>query len=263
MSEFCDANNKIVSIPPPEISSSTSDAEERTAHSNSNSSNSKPKKEEMTDCNDLSMLENCEFRPSLYYEKVSNWHIANSCLDYKMDLSTGINKAKFPSDIDLDNGPPERLREAIKNNTKLVSVGRGISDSKNVAKRLKTAACWGQASMIEYIIRTCYVTENEALPALAYASILGSEECVSVLLKSGLSPSSLISDTNLGKNSFMLACEHGQEACASLLLAAMKDINQVFMKTAFGLTAFDILRNNDMNGIARRLDDQAKLQFPK
>ena len=193
---------------------------------------------------------------------MSKWHIATRDLEIKMNLSTGVHVAKFiAKGINLEAGPKERLLEAIDSQTKLVPAGKGVEDTNNVEALLKNASTWNNKSMVEYIIRTCYVTEGAALPALEEASSMGFDAVVSVLLKAGVCPTNCSQGHDTLKNSFMQACENGQEACASLLLAAMKNATQPYLRSAHGHTAFDILRNNDMNGIARRLEAQAKSQF--
>ncbi len=116
--------------------------------------------------------------------------------------------------------------------------------------------------MLEYIIQSCYVTEPAAIPALEEASSLGLEGIVSVLLKAGVSPTNVLPSNATRKNSFMLACENGQEACATMLLKAMKGSGEAYLRNLNGLTAFDILKSNDMNGMARRLEALHKAQFP-
>jgi hypothetical protein len=119
---------------------------------------------------------NCEFRPALFYQVVAKWHVATRDLSFKVNLTTGINQARYVmKGVDLEAGPKERLQSAIESQTKIVSSDKGEEDSANVTKLLKNAATWNNGAMVEYVIRTCYVTEKAALPALEEASSLGLE----------------------------------------------------------------------------------------
>ena len=126
---------------------------------------------------------NCEFRPALFYQVVAKWHVATRDLAFQVNLTSGINQARYlMKGIDLESGPKERLQSAIESQTKIVSSDKGEEDSANVTKLLKNAATWNNSAMVEYVIRTCYVTEKAALPALEEASSLGLEVCIIILL---------------------------------------------------------------------------------
>lgn len=201
----------------------------------------------------------CQFRPQIYYQKIEPWHIVGSSLDFKMDFTTGENYAKFISDVNTEDVDSERMDQHLASTTKLVPLSMAQNDEAAIVGRLTAAASWGDHHMIGHIIRSCYVTENCALPALAASCAGGFDGCVGILLAAGLSPTSRIAPT--GKNSFHIACENGQEKCAELLIEAMTNGDDAYVslpaadgKDSDNVSAFDLMRRNDMHGMARRLE---------
>jgi hypothetical protein len=204
----------------------------------------------------------CFFKPALFYQQMQSWHIADAALEFKMDMATGINQARFPSaGIDLESGPEDRLQQAINEATKVVEVGRGYHDALIVAEKLRDTCTWGDDDFLRYLIRSCYVTEDVALPALGEACGRGFRNCVVVLLEAGVSGTKAIPNTSLCKNALHIACENGQEACAMEIVDAMISSTQMDERTSNGLTALEILKNSDLNGMARRLEKHAQLKF--
>jgi hypothetical protein len=182
-----------------------------------------------------------------------------------MNITSGINQARFMTSVSIDDGPEERLRDAIKNATKCVSAAETKEDISLVSTKLAAAATWGDKDQIGYILRSCYCSAEAALPALAEASSRGFEECVHILLAAGVSASSVESTSN--KNALHVACEAGQESVASILISSMKSLDEVYAPLEVGpdkrLTAFDLLRQNDLNSMAKRLEAQASSLFPR
>jgi hypothetical protein len=203
--------------------------------------------------------ERCVFRPQIFYQEVSSWHICEASLDFKMNITTGINRAKFITDIELEEGPDERYNEAILNATKCVSSDLAKSDASLVTKKLVAATTWGDNENLGYILRSCYCSIESCIPSLLEASKRGFALCVRTLLDAGVPAAS--SDSQWNKTALHAACEAGQEEIASLLISRMTSISEVYIKCGFGETdrfsAFDILRGNDMSGIAKRLEAKA------
>mmetsp|Transcript_11474 Transcript_11474/g.18718 ORF Transcript_11474/g.18718 Transcript_11474/m.18718 type:complete len:254 (+) Transcript_11474:18-779(+) len=210
----------------------------------------------------------CDFRPQLFYQEVQTWHLAGSALEFKINMTSGINQARFANDLDLeDPGSEDALASAIRNATVLVKDTES-HDEGEVSKRLMNAVTWQDSAQVEYILRSCYVTLEAASPALAEASSRGFSECVSVLLNAGASPSDYLlplsyspqqCNTSMQKNALHFACEGGHEDCAMLLISSMHSEEEVYKKSnPSALTAFDMLRKQDLNAIARRLELHAK-----
>lgn len=203
----------------------------------------------------------CYFKPALFFQQVQNWHIADSGLEFKMDISTGINQARFMTDgIDLELWPADRKNQAIETAEKIVSDAQGRGDSAALSRRLFESSTWGDHESLQYLLRSCYVTEETAVPAFTEACHKGFCTCVAVFLKAGMSPTKRIQEST-GKNAFHIACQNGHEECAMLLLEAMESREDALLLTDSGETGFQLLRNNDMCGIARRLDNILVTKF--
>lgn len=213
----------------------------------------------------------CDFRPQLFYQPVQVWHLAGSSLEFKINLTTGINQARFANDADLEApGSEEALESAMRNAVTLVKTSEsdGEEGEGEVKVRLVNAVTWQDPMQVKYILQSCYVTHHIALPALAEACSRGLEECVQILLQAGTSASCYYSlqqqqqgggDSGLQKNALHVACENGHESCARMLINSMQSREEVYLKTKpAGLTAFDILRQQDLSGMARRLELHAE-----
>jgi hypothetical protein len=210
----------------------------------------------------------CDFRPQLFFQEIQTWHLAGSALEFKMNISTGVNQGRFANDANLEApGSEEALASAVKNATTIVTSSVSCDNEGEVSKRLINAVTWQDFNQVGYILRSCYVTANAASPALAEACARGYTDCVRILLEAGLSPTDYISpqpcdgqqqqnNSIFQKNALHIACENGHEECAVLLILAMNDVADILIKTVpSGLTAFDILRQQDMVGIAKRLEN--------
>jgi hypothetical protein len=207
--------------------------------------------------------DHCIFRPQIFYQEISSWHACERSLDFKVDVTRGISRAKYITEIDLENGPEERLKSAILNATKCVSSDLVKSDVSVVAKKLLAAASWGNSELLGYILRSCYCSVECALPSMLEASRGGFHSCVQILLDAGVPAASI--DPQSAKTALHAACESGQEEIAALLISKMESLQQVYTKCNFGVdryfTAFDILRSNDMHGVAKRLEAKAASIF--
>ena len=99
------------------------------------------------------------------------------------------------------------------------------------------------------IIRTCYVNQSCALTAIIEGARYGFVEVVRVLLQAGTLPNDLE-----GKTPLHVACENGHENVARLLISHLPSREEILRVTGDGRTAFDILRQNDLGGVCRRLE---------
>ena len=209
----------------------------------------------------------CYFRAQLFYQVVQPWHIADAGLEFDMNITTGVNKARFPNELGLDApGNEDRLQEAIVAGTKVVPPQSARGDSAAIQKRLESAVTWGKEEEVGYLIRACYATENDALSALAEASSRGFDTCVTVLLRAGVSGSTPVPNSSTSKNALHMACENGQEECAKLIISSCASEEEVYRPCSIGeqeITCFELLRRADLNGMARRLEAHSRTVFNK
>mmetsp|Transcript_45712 Transcript_45712/g.107746 ORF Transcript_45712/g.107746 Transcript_45712/m.107746 type:complete len:303 (-) Transcript_45712:73-981(-) len=194
------------------------------------------------------------FRPALFWQELlPDGHVCDGGLEFRVNLATGINECRFPTggvEMELD---PERLATAFKQQTAIVRNSKARDDTACLSRQILSAATWGDAALVGRLLRTCWITEAVALPALAEAAARGFTEVVAILLAAGVKPASVVPERPGGKNSLHLACEAGQEATAMQLLEAMSTPAEVGAKSTDGSTFVDLLRAQDMGGIARRL----------
>lgn len=212
------------------------------------------------------MSDKCFFRAQLFSQVVQKWHMVDPGLEFNLNMETGINTAKFPNTLNLEDAEnKDRLDEAMRLACRILPPAQGRGDGAKLQKRLLGAATWGNAEDLKYLIRSCYVTERDALPALAEACSMGHVNCVEILLAAGVSACEPIPGSATEKNALHVACENGQEECARLLISSVKGMDEVnkTCKCPEDMTCFDLLRKNDMNGMARRLEAHANSVFSK
>ena len=77
---------------------------------------------------------------------------------------------------------------------------------------------------------------------------------VELLLQAGSSPSL----DEHGKNAFHRACEEGQEEVGKLLIQHMCSLEDGMRLCASGQTAFELARQQELGGCARRLEAYLK-----
>jgi hypothetical protein len=210
------------------------------------------------------VVEYCRFKPALFYQTLQPWHIADRGLDFKLNIQTGVNEAKYPNDLNLENGPRDRLDAAMTAAMQIVDTTRcegNDGDALFVRQKLLEAASWGNNEQLQYILRSCYVTESTALPAFIDVCTKGFDQCAKTLLEAGMSPTAATIPSAGGNNCFHLTCQAGQEHCALLLIKYMKQVTDLDAVNGAGYTGFHILRNNDMTSMAKRLEYQATLRF--
>lgn len=210
----------------------------------------------------------CDFRPQLFFQEVQAWHLAGSALEFRMNISTGVNEARFANEANLERpGSEIALQSAVRHATTLVQAAESTGDEEEVTTRLVNAVTWQDPRQVEYILRSCYVTHPAALPALGEACYRGLEECVQILLQAGVSAAAYFGQTggsSCQKNALHIACENGHESCAVLLINSMQSKEDILLKTIpSDLNAFDILRRQDLSGMAKRLELHAENHFLK
>ena len=205
----------------------------------------------------------CYFKAALYWQRVHAWHVADAGLEFRMNFTTNVNEARFPGGVNIENGPPERLAQMRARARKIVPDADGRDDSAALEKRLCDAATWGQHDKIGEILETCYVTRAVAVPALVEAASKGNVECVRELITAD---AGLAFDVypKYGKNAFHAAAERGHEEVLKLLVRCARNRAEIYgiKDSSRRLSAFGLLRANDMSGIARRVSLLAKRLFP-
>ena len=122
-------------------------------------------------------------------------------------------------------------------------------------EKLICACTWGDEDMVGKILRSCYVSETMALPALAEAVRRNFLSVVTLILNAGVTAWKI--DPISNKNAFHVACEMGSEdLCIHLLesILTITDKEKIYLKNGNGRNGFEILRDNDMCGIAKRVE---------
>ena len=198
------------------------------------------------------------FRPALYWQPIQDWQCADAGLEFKMNFTTKINMGKFPG-VDLSG---QSLTRCQNDQLKLVPDSSARADGQNLGQRLRNAATWQKPDVLEQLICTCYVTAELAAPCMIEAAKRNFVDVVSVLVKAGASSTRI--DTSSGMNALHIACEHGQEDVATLLVESSKKREDLFMKTTTGAsrTCFELARANDLGFMARRLEALVNQKFP-
>ena len=85
-------------------------------------------------------------------------------------------------------------------------------------------------------------------------------------MKAGVDPSTTIPNNASRKTPLHICCESGQEEAAKLLLSYMKSKDNIYsclceVVPGVQQTAFDLLRANDLNGMAKRLESYVDTLF--
>ena len=191
------------------------------------------------------------FRPQLFWQEVLAEQAASSDLDFHCHMASGRNFARLPGakEVASDGGFARSVARAVADDT--VSA----DEARRVGRALREAATFaGDATPLRHLLSSCYCTHAALQPALLEASRNGHIEGVRLLLDAGASPS--VQPQPEGKSALHAACEVGDEAVARALISA--DPASVHMISALGgRTPLDVCRDNDLSGLARRLEAHA------
>ena len=201
------------------------------------------------------------FRPALYWQVVSSWHVADAGLEFRMNFTTGQNEGRFPSEIDLDSGKTAALAKLRDAQLRVVPAKDARPDAEALLLKLCRAATWGDAEQLQYIIRSCYVTKHLATQALAEAAQRGFVDACTVLLQAGASPTDMISPKVL-KTPLHSAAGAGQEEVLKAMVSFFKTREESLVKNSSGKSCFDVLEERDMRSVARRLRACVANKFP-
>ena len=110
---------------------------------------------------------------------------------------------------------------------------------------------------MRHLLTSCYCTPSTTTPALCEAAAKGHVDVVKLLVGAG---SSIVALEN-GKTAFHRACEEGQEETATALIIAMESRDQAYFNSVSGQTAFELARQQELGGCARRLEAKVKDKF--
>ncbi|KAK3244935.1 hypothetical protein CYMTET_43310 [Cymbomonas tetramitiformis] len=199
----------------------------------------------------------CYFRPCLVYQMMLPEHVADGGLEFRFNITTGENEARFPGLSEADAAPGSARHDAIlAAQVRIIEDAEARDDGPAVRSKLAAAATWGDEVKMAHLVRTCYVTREAASEALLDGAREGAEGVVRVLLAAGAS-ADFASVERDAKTALYVACECGYEPLAAQLISAMSLDGLGRRATSSGLTAFELLRREDLSGMARRLEAKA------
>ena len=170
-------------------------------------------------------------------------------------MSTSKNFAKVPSDKTIPSNGGYALSVA---KTVDDSDGGTEGERRLVARALREAATFADddATPLRHLLSSCYCIRAALNPALVEASRHGNSAGVQLLLAANASPDDC--DAGEGKSALHVACEAGDEAVARLLVAhSPSGLRSSRSALLNGRTPLDVLRDNDLGGLARRLEAYA------
>eukprot|EP00996_Jenningsia_fusiforme_P003149 NODE_3955_length_889_cov_26.216667_g3643_i0.p1 GENE.NODE_3955_length_889_cov_26.216667_g3643_i0~~NODE_3955_length_889_cov_26.216667_g3643_i0.p1 ORF type:complete len:212 (-),score=30.82 NODE_3955_length_889_cov_26.216667_g3643_i0:84-719(-) len=197
------------------------------------------------------------FRPALFWQRISEDHVAERGLEFRMNMHTGVNEARLPGssssvrDPDDDCEASSQLAAAKARQLRVFDDAESRGDDEAIRQKLWAAATWGDKETVSYLLSSCYVTQSVALVALGHAVAGGHTDVVNLLLQSRVEAGKPLPDRG-GQTVLHVACSIGDEALARQLLRAQPCL--AACTTDAGATAFDALRASDMAGMARRLE---------
>ena len=189
-------------------------------------------------------MSSCDFRASMWYQRVAPWHVCSAGLEYKLDFGSDDNFARL-----CTRGPA--IVEPACVRARVCSADDERSDAAAVASRIRSAAEANKADEVEYAIRTCFASARICAPSLESAAKNGFADVARVLLDAGV-PGDVLLPSARGKRPLHIACEQGHEAVARLIIEALP--SAVDDRDDRGFTPLEIARRSDMGGMARRLD---------
>eukprot|EP00943_MAST-04B_sp_MAST-4B-sp1_P000081 g81.t1 len=194
------------------------------------------------------------FRPALFYQVIQPYHIVDSGLEFKMDFDTKVNKARFPNNVDFKNNP-DRLALLKKQACKIVNESKKRDDWQNLLQRMKNAATWNDLETVKTLVQTCYVTPEIAIPTLLEAISNGHIDVVKFLIEVAGTPSNEFCSQSTIKNPLHVAAENGHENILQMLLSNLSTKEDCLVPTndVTKQTIIDILKNNDMGMMAKRI----------
>lgn len=107
------------------------------------------------DCRDCGRRNTLYFRPALIYLPILDDHVAEAGLDFRINLSTGLKEARFPSNLDIDVDS-ERYSTILSELVQCVPDSERKSDFYYVKEELLKLARSGQVEKV-YIAGNLYV----------------------------------------------------------------------------------------------------------
>mmetsp|Transcript_5286 Transcript_5286/g.11763 ORF Transcript_5286/g.11763 Transcript_5286/m.11763 type:complete len:230 (-) Transcript_5286:93-782(-) len=189
------------------------------------------------------------FRGQLFWQQLLPEHVATNQLEFKIGMGDDSrNYARIPNSVvqgpaqELDIDDP-RLVEAA------VCIPSGREEEDQVAKAMRDAASWGDASKVRRLLASCFVPARACAGALCEASNAGHENVVTELLRAKADASSV--DGASKKSALHFACEKGHESLAKSLLEAKASLEST---DASGRSPCELAREQDLGMMAKRLE---------
>jgi len=196
------------------------------------------------------------FRPQLFYQEVLSIQMAERSLHFILGMGgDGKNYARLGVGEEVD-----RDSNYARSCARCVDPRRSPSaeDAELVSNALRKAATWGDPAAVRHLLTSCYCTPQTTASALGEASAMGFEDVVTMLLAAGARATMRFN----GKTALHRACEEGQEGCAKLLIQSISTRDAIMVPNNAGITAFEVARQQDMGGFARRLEAFAEAHLP-
>ena len=173
------------------------------------------------------------FRPCLVYQQINADHVCDKRLEFRVDFESGKNmgrfsSAQFGSEMDQDAFETESGRkDLLAKQLKFVDDDEGRADGPTIKSKLKTAACFADLKLMEYLIRTTYCTKTIGSELLAETVKEGNLDVVKLLLKCGADPSYVMHELD-DRTALHFAASICREDICAELIKAMKRKEDAF-----------------------------------
>eukprot|EP00747_Dinoflagellata_sp_TGD_P188872 gnl/TRDRNA2_/TRDRNA2_48469_c0_seq1.p2 gnl/TRDRNA2_/TRDRNA2_48469_c0~~gnl/TRDRNA2_/TRDRNA2_48469_c0_seq1.p2 ORF type:complete len:307 (+),score=84.86 gnl/TRDRNA2_/TRDRNA2_48469_c0_seq1:40-960(+) len=187
------------------------------------------------------------FRAQPFFQEVLEDHILDGGLEIKMDMERGVNMARLPSGQTVDYSGIE-------------------SNYPEVKDALRAAATWNDPARVQLLVGTCFYDSATMSPALLEAAAKGYTEVVAVLLngKNGMSKASATAlDSAEGTSALHRAMMNGHEEICKMMIDTLESAEVARPLNKQGLDPFEATRQEDLGGVARRMQKYLDEKFPK
>ena len=202
------------------------------------------------------------FRPSLLWEVCLDDHVLPAGIEMRVDLAAGKNHARFapPDGAQLQHAYEGSSRHAAISQQQTRTVSSEQQDAPAVKTKLLAACTWGDPDAARHLIRTCFVSSRIASEALVETAQHGNMCIAAALIDAGADADQSVDQLD-SKTALHIACQHAHEALAAYLISRMSQQGIHKRTRTSSCTAFDLLRQSDLGGVARRLEALASGRF--
>ena len=187
---------------------------------------------------------------SLILSSLIRSHIIPTRQEFHCDMASGRNFARLPTgkDVAADGSFARSVAVAVAD----FDV-EDASESRLVARALREAAT--HEGPLMHLLSSCYCTQASLGPALLEACRHGNLENVHLLLHAGAQAA--VQPPGENKCALHVACESGHEEVARALVSSDPSCVHCQSSALSDRTPLDVARDNDMGGLARRLEQHA------